>query len=121
MLRACKRVLAPGGRLVFDVVSVPTHLVGRPDLDGDYGFVATPKPYEDLLALAGFSDVGVQDTTAGYIAVAERWLDAVVDLEAGLRSALGDDVFEDKVASRRSSHELLLDGRLSRTLYWAKG
>jgi len=106
---------------VFDVVSVPAHLADRPDLDGDYGFVATTEPYEDLLAVAGFSDVGVQDTTAGYIAVAERWLDAVIDLEAGLRIALGDGVFEDKVASRKASYELLLDGRLSRTLYWAKG
>jgi len=121
VLRACKRVLAPGGCLVFDVVSVPAHLAGRTDLDGDYGFVATPEPYENLLSKAGFTDFGTRDTTAGYITVAERWLDAAEDLEVDLRGALGDDVFEDKVASRKESYGLLLDGRLSRTLYWAKG
>ena len=121
MLRACKRVLVSGGRLVFDVVSVPVHLAGRPDLDGDYGFVATKESYEDLLAEAGFTGIGVTDTTPGYIAVAERWLDAVGDLETDLRRALGDDVLEDKVASRRSSYEMLLAGELSRTLYWATG
>lgn len=121
MLRACKRVLIPGGRLVFDVVSVPTHMANLPDLEGDYGFVATRTPYEELLIEAGFDDVGVTDTTDGYMAVAERWLDAAADLEAGLRNALGDDIFEDKVASRRSSYELLLNGELSRTLYWATG
>lgn len=106
---------------MFDVVSVPEHMVNLPDLEGDYGLVATTVPYEELLIQTGFSDVRVADTTAGYIAVAERWLEAVEDLEPGLRDALGDVVFEDKVASRRSSHELLLAGELGRTLYWATG
>lgn len=106
---------------MFDVVSVPEHLSDHPDLEGDYGFVASAIPYEELLVQAGFSGIGVADTTEGYIAVAERWLEAVKDLESGLRGALGDAVFEDKVASRLSSYELLLAGELGRTLYWATG
>ncbi len=110
----------PGGRLVFDVVSVPDRVAERGgDLHDDYGFVATPVPYGRLLEDAGFTDIGEADTTPGYVEVARRWLEAVDDLEPGLREALGDDVFEDKMESRRSSFDLLLTGELGRTLYWA--
>ncbi len=104
---------------MFDVVSVPRNVIqeGRP-LD-DYGFVATETPYEDLLTIAGFGDITIEDTTDGYIAVAAKWLDAAADLEPGLRRALGDDVFVDKLASRRAAFDQLAAGTLGRTLYSA--
>lgn len=116
MLKACRRVLVPGGRLVFDVVSVP----GPADEhDGDYGFVATEVPYPEMLTHAGFIDIGSEDTTTQYLEVAGRWLAAADDLEHELRSAMGDDVFEDKSASRAASYEMIESGDLGRTLYWA--
>ena len=119
MLRACRRVLVPGGRLVFDVVTVPESLSGRDDLDGDYGFVATAVPYLELLSQAGFSDIGSEDTTSGYLEVAGRWLEAGRDLEPELRMAMGDEAFDDKLSSRIASYEMIESGELGRTLYWA--
>ena len=120
MLRACNRVLVSGGRLVFDVVSVPDSLAGRDDLEGDYGFVATAVPYPELLAQAGFTNIGSKDTTLGYLNVAGRWLGAARDLEPELRIAMGDEVFDDKYASRFESYEMIRSGELGRTLYWAR-
>lgn len=119
MLRACNRVLVPGGRLVFDVVSVPDALGGHDDLEGDYGFVATAIPYLELLARAGFTNIGSEDTTQGYLDVAGRWLGAARDLEPELRVAMGNEVFEDKYTSRFESYEMIKSGDLGRTLYWA--
>ena len=119
MLRACKRVLVPGGRLVFDVVSIPESLTGNDDLEDDYGFVATAVPYPEMLAQAGFTGIGSEDTTSGYLEVAGRWLVAARDLETELRIAMGDDVFEDKYSSRVASYEMIESGELGRTLYWA--
>ncbi len=112
-------MLRTRGRLVFDVVDVPRGVIESGIPLDDYGFVATETPYEVLLEKAGFTDIEVEDTTAGYISVATRWLEAIADLEPDLRRALGDQVFVDKVASRREAFEQLQDGTLGRTLYSA--
>ncbi|MCL1594471.1 MAG: hypothetical protein M3132_08980 [Actinomycetia bacterium] len=112
-------MLRAGGRLVFDVVDIPRSVIDSGVSLEDYGFVASETPYEILLETAGFSGIEIEDTTAGYAAVAARWLDAIVDLEPELRRALGDDVFAEKVASRRSAFEQLEEGTLGRTLYSA--
>jgi len=106
--------------LVFDVVSVPDSIATTGDLADDYGFVATAVPYTEMLDRAGFSDVGSEDTTPGYLDVAGRWLEAARDLEAELRHAIGDDMFEDKYSSRVGSYEMIESGTLARTLYWAR-
>ena len=120
MLRACKRVLVPGGRLVFDVVAVPEALKGHDGLEDDYGFVATAVPYVKLLTQAGFTDIGSRDTTLEYLEVAGRWLVAARELETELRSAVGDEIFDDKYESRAVSYEMIKAGELGRTLFWAR-
>jgi len=119
VLRACKRVLVPGGRLVFDVVAVPEAFSGHDDLEDDYGFVATAVPYVELLAQAGFTDIGSRDTTLEYLEVAGRWLAAARDLETELKIVVGDEIFDDKYKSRAVSYEMIKAGELGRTLYWA--
>jgi len=84
-----------------------------------YEFVETDVPYVDLLAAAGFVDIQIEDATDEYMTIAKAWLDAVEDLEKDLRRALGDSVFDDKVASRRAGFAQLEAGELSRTLYSA--
>jgi hypothetical protein len=120
VLRACKRVLVRGGRLVFDVVVVPEALSDHDDLEDDYGFVATAVPYVELLAQAGFVDIDSRDTTLEYLEVAARWLVAARELESELRSAVGDEIFDDKYKSRAVSYEMIEAGELGRTLYWAR-
>jgi len=119
VLRACRRVLTESGRLVFSVVSVPEGVVSSGVSLDAYEFVATETPYVDLLSAAGFMDVSVEDTTDAYMTIARDWLDAVDDLETDLRLALGDAIFDDKVASRLAGFIQLEAGELGRTLYSA--
>lgn len=98
---------------------VPEAISGSDGLDDDYGFIATAVPYPELLAQAGFIDIGSEDTTSGYLEVAGRWLAAARDLESELRRAIGDEVFEEKYSSRAESFEMVESGELGRTLYWA--
>jgi len=119
VLRACKRVLTESGRLVFSVVSVPEGVVSSGVPLDAYEFVASGMPYVDLLTAAGFVDLEVEDATDAYMTIAKAWLDAVEDLEVDLRRALGDSIFDDKVASRRAGFAQLEAGELGRTLYSA--
>jgi hypothetical protein len=105
--------------VVFDVVSVPGSLSERDDLEDDYGFVATAVPYPEMLAQSGFTEIGSEDTTPGYLRVAGRWLEAARELEPELRVAIGDEAFDDKLSSRIASYEMIESDELGRTLYWA--
>jgi hypothetical protein len=120
VLRACKRVLVPGGGLVFDAVVVPDTLSDHDDDEDDYGFVATAVPYVELLVQAGFVEIGSRDTTLEYLEVAGRWLVAARELETELRTAVGDEIFDDKYKSRAVSYEMIKAGELGRTLCWAR-
>ena len=82
-------------------------------------FVDTERPYPELLAEAGFGDVTERDVTAHYRRIAARWLRNAADLEAELRAALGDRVFEEKREIRRASFELIEAGHEVRRLYTA--
>ncbi len=112
-------MLTGSGRLVFSVVSVPEGVVSSGVPLDAYEFVATETPYVDLLASAGFVDVFVEDTTDAYMTIARDWLDAVDDLESDLRAALGNSIFDHKVATRREGLVQLEAGELGRTLYSA--
>ena len=105
---------------MFDVVSVPDSIIDHDDAVDKYGFVASDAPYVALLEDAGFTDIGFTDTTAKYLEVASRWLVAAHDLEGELRDALGDDVYDEKLASREASFEMVEAGEIGRTLFQAK-
>ena len=104
---------------MFDVISVAEPIIDHNDLADRYGFVVSDAPYDILLADAGFTHVGAMDMTARYTEVAQRWLAAARDLESELRDAMGDDVFDEKLASREASFEMADAGELGRTRYWA--
>lgn len=120
MLRACRRVLRPDGRMAFTVLrmNVTASEAERNAYAEDAPtFQATDVPYPELLRSAGFEHVDEDDVTAAYRSTASRWLTEGVALEEELRTALGDESYEEKNANRRRSLEAIEAGVLGRSLF----
>ncbi len=123
MLRACKRVLRSGGKLAFTVIQITPGIPAERHArarDASPGFPETSSPYSEMILDAGFHQVTERDVTTEYRHIATRWLEEAADLEAELRTALGDAVFEQKHADRVASFAAIDEGGLSRALYTAK-
>lgn len=122
MLRACRQALRPGGRLGFLTIQ-PTpglepsqrrkaHRVGP-------AAVALRADYESLLRTARFSDIVATDITAAYEATQRGWIDATARHAAGLRRAVGDDLFDERARNRQQTLAAIREGLLSRFMYTA--
>jgi SAM-dependent methyltransferase len=118
VLRGCKRILKPGGRLVFTVVATTDASTIPPD-DVLDDFVSPADDYLPLVEAAGFTSIEHSDITDAFHTIMLVWLEVVADLEDDLRSALGDDVFDDKLASRRDTLVATEAGELRRLLFTA--
>jgi hypothetical protein len=121
VLRACRRVLRPGGRLGFLTIRVADGLspaqrrravaVGPPAPGGPDGHA--------LAERSGFTDVRTVDVTADYLATARMWLSARERLREQLRP-LGPQEYDDKIAQGRSAVLQIEAGRLRRVLVVAR-
>ena len=118
MLRGCRRVLKSGGRLAFSVVATVDSTVVAPT-DSFDGFVTEGSGYQPIVDEAGFRSIESSDVTDAFYAMSLRWLEVAADLEDDLRSALGDDVFDDKLQSRRDTRDAIESGELQRLLFTA--
>ena len=81
--------------------------------------VAVPTSYESLLRSAGFVDVVVTDLTADYRATQRRWMDATERRELAMRGVMGDQMYDERLATRRETLQAIDDGLLTRFLYTA--
>ena len=122
MLRACRRVLRPGGRTAFHTIQPTPGLTpyrrSKAHAAGPVA-VAVPTSYESLLRTAGFVDVTATDLTAEYRATQQRWIDATHRREGDLRRAMGDELFDERATNRSQTLAAIDDGLLSRFLYTA--
>ena len=118
MLRGCKRVLKPGGRLAFFVVATDDSAPVAPT-DSYDGFVTEASGYRPIVEEAGFRSIESSDVTDAFLSMSLRWLAVAADLEDDLRSALGHDVFDDKLQSREETRDAIESGELRRLLFTA--
>ncbi len=121
MLRACRRVLRPGGLIAFTTIlptpGLPAPARRRANRVGVA--VAVPTSYPSLLRSAGFTAIDEIDVSADYRATLMRWMAATDRHEDALRAATGDAFFDDRVASRRRSLAAVDAGLHQRRLYTA--
>jgi hypothetical protein len=118
VLRGCKRVLKQGGRLAFSVVSTADAAPSDAG-DGFGGFVTESSGYTPIVEKAGFRSIECSDVTKEFHTMSLRWLAVAADLEDSLRSALGEDVFDDKLQSREDTRDAIESGELQRLLITA--
>ncbi len=81
--------------------------------------VALRTSYQSMLRTAGFVDVEARDDTDEYHATQRRWLDASQRHEAALRTAMGDDAYDERLATRHATLRAITDGLLARFRYSA--
>jgi cyclopropane fatty-acyl-phospholipid synthase-like methyltransferase len=123
VLRACRQLLRPGGRLAFTTIYV------SPDLDAirrrrahraGPPHVATRRPYPDLVAQAGFGDVAEIDVTAAYAHTQRAWYEATESRAHELRRLTSDSEFAANQADRRLTLAAIAEGLLQRSLFTAR-
>lgn len=122
MLRACRQVLRPGGRLAFLTIQPTPGLESSRRRRAHHlgpSAVALPTSYQSLLRTAGFSDIAATDLTAEYASTQRRWIAATERNATAIREMVGDDAYEERSESRHQTLQAIGDGLLSRFMYTA--
>lgn len=118
MLRACQRLLRPGGRLAFLVITVASGLdprAHRRAVRAGPSAVAARRPLPRLVADAGFVDVAETDVTSQYATTAKAWLTARERHRAALER-LDAAGLADQQRSMAAAVKAIEDGLLERSL-----
>jgi SAM-dependent methyltransferase len=123
-LAECRRVLRPGGRVLYTDAMVVTGGVTNAELAtrssiGVYLFVP-PGENERLIAGAGLALERVDDLTSSAEAVARRWHDARAKHRAALVEIEGETNFDGLQRFLACVHLVSRERRLSRFLYLAR-
>ena len=122
VLRACHRLLPPAGRLAFTTIHVaadldpPRH---RRAVRAGPWQVATRRPYPELFAQAGFTDVVEIDVTEDYARTQRVWCEANEARADEVRLLTSDTEFATEQADRRFATAAIEEGLLRRSLITA--
>jgi hypothetical protein len=116
-------VLRRGGRIALTAIERKPGLsraVRRRIVEAEPRAVGTRKPYPDLLADAGFGDVGQRDATAEYLETSRRWLAATEPVRDEVAAVDGEAAVAQKLLDWRQSIQAIEAGWLYRRIYWAR-
>jgi cyclopropane fatty-acyl-phospholipid synthase-like methyltransferase len=122
VLRACRRLLRPGGRLVFTTIHVAADLDAarhRRAVRAGPPHVAARRAYPDLVVQAGFTDVVEIDVSEDYARTQLSWSEAVESRADDVRRLMSDAEFATAQVDRRLARSAIEDGLLCRSLITA--
>lgn len=121
VLRACRTLLRPGGRLAFFTITVSPGLSRRDHrraVRAGPPAVAARRDSRALLEQAGFGGVSERDVTPEYEMTTEAWLVARERHRGELRG-VDPEVFDERQADARLMLSAVRDGLLRRSLLTA--
>jgi hypothetical protein len=123
VLRACLRILRPGGRTAFFTIHPAAGLTAaqrrRAARDGPVA-VATARLYRELLEAAGFSHVTETGYTAEFAATTRAWILHWGANHEDLAALLGESVVKQRQTERRAELRAIEEGILCRSLFTAR-
>jgi len=120
VLRACRRLLRPGGRIAYFTIFTTPGLSKRDHRRAvrlGPRAVASRREQAELLQAAGLVEVLETDVTADFLETARRWVGYASKFEGELRSTLGDTLFDEQQTARRAMITAVEQGLLSRALF----
>ena len=120
MLRAIRRLLRPGGRTAYFTIFAAPGLSKRDHRRAvrlGPRAVGSGREQAELLEAAGFVRIAVTDVTRDFLETARRWFTHASELEAELRSTLGDALFDEQQADRKKMITAVEEGLLRRALF----
>jgi hypothetical protein len=120
VLRACRRLLRPGGRIAYFTIFTTPGLSKqdhRRAVRLGPRAVASRREQAELLEAAGLVEVVETDVTADLLETARRWVSYASKFEGDLRSTLGDTLFDEQQTARRAMIAAIEEGLLSRALF----
>ncbi len=122
VLKACRRAVRAGGRMVFSVIFVSPGLSAaereRAVASGP-PFIETETPYEAMLRATGWRVTSHADLTAEYLATLNRMIDMEKDFAGGIETLLGAAEAAQMWIRRQAAVAALEDGLLRRELFGA--
>lgn len=122
MLRACRRVLRPGGRLAFYTIFIAPEASAadrrRAAVNGPSA-AASRLDHARMLEAAGFTAVAETDVTDQFIETASIWLEGRTQHAAQLAELEGAECFEGRLRESREQLRLTKTGVIRRSLFVA--
>lgn len=119
VVRECRRLLRPGGRLAFYTIHTASGLNrqerARAHRSGPWAVASTHAPAE-LLRRAGFVEVTAIDETDEFRETANAWIDQWDHHRAALADLYGETEFDTRQQERRVQLKAVDDGLLRRSL-----
>jgi cyclopropane fatty-acyl-phospholipid synthase-like methyltransferase len=120
----CRRILRPGGRMLFTDPVVVTGLVTKDELalrsaTGHFEF-CPPGVNERAIRDAGFDLVSVEDVTENEARVSRLWHDARQQRSEELQRLEGEETFAGLQLFLATVHRLSSERRLSRHVYFGR-
>ncbi len=122
VLKECRRVLRPGGNMVFTVIFIPQGLASAEyarAVDCGPPVIETAMGYPEMLREAGWKMTLQVDLTADFAISVRRQLDEEEAHEAELRELFGATEFSDKLARRRRALGAIEQGLIRREMFGA--
>jgi len=123
ILSDLRRVLKPGGRLLFSDALIVGGLLSNEEIAtrssiGMY-FFSPPGENERLIKKSGLKQIEARDTTANAVLLSKRWHDAREKRKAALVASEGEANFAGVQRFLQCVHTLTVEKRLLRFLYVA--
>jgi len=123
VLRECRRVIRPSGRMVFAVIYLPAGLKGgdlADALEAGPRFIASDMNYEVMLAHAGWRLVSRADRTGTFMESMRRMIEAREQHSDALTALLGAGQHRETLARMRQKLPAIQRRLLERALFVAE-
>ena len=124
MLRACKRLLRPAGRIAFYTIFIAPGLseaaYRRAARAGPSAVTSRRREQVDLLRSAGFAAVREIDVTAAFLRATRAWHEARARYAGQLSQAEGEGSFRERQRDYHLQARAIEAGLLRRSLFVAE-